>query len=122
MTYGKLAMTLASFGTAGYFALLNLIGYLFWAVLRHPSGLDAQERRKAIVAALLPLLFFIVAYIPPTMLPKIRDIWRQGGLEADPTNVSWLLAASPRVHDVPSCSGSAAGGGAGSGRAYASAG
>jgi len=70
MTYGKLAMTFASFSTAGYLILLVLIGYLLWAGVRHRSGLDAQERRKAVVAALLPILFFVIAYIPPT-------IWQQ---------------------------------------------
>lgn len=67
MTYSKLALTAVSLGTAGYLVLLVLTGYLFWITLRHPSNLDAQERRKAILAALLPIVFLIIAYIPPTM-------------------------------------------------------
>jgi hypothetical protein len=70
MTFDKLALTIASFGTVGYLVLLVLIGYLLWITLRHPSNLEAQERRKATLAALLPLVFFVIAYIPPTMWPQ----------------------------------------------------
>ena len=67
VVYNKLALTVVSLGTAGYLVLLILIGYLLWITLRHPSGLDAQEKRKAGFAALLPIVFLIIAYIPPTM-------------------------------------------------------
>lgn len=63
----KFALTVASLSTAGYLILLVLIGYLLWSVLRHPSNLEAQERRKAYLTALLPIMFFVIAYIPPTM-------------------------------------------------------
>lgn len=67
MTYDKLALTVASLGTAGYLVLLVLIGYLVWMTLRHSSSVDTRERRKAVFAALLPLVFLAIAYIPPTM-------------------------------------------------------
>jgi len=63
----KFALTFVSFSTAGYLVLLVLIGYLLWAVLRRPLNLDAQEKRKAALAALLPIVFLMIAYIPPTM-------------------------------------------------------
>ncbi len=66
-TLDKFTLTFVSLGTAGYLVLLVLIGYLLWATLRHPSNLDAQEKRKAMFAALLPLVFFVIAYVPPTM-------------------------------------------------------
>ena len=67
MTFDKLALTIASLGTVGYLVLLVLSGYLAWMALRHSSNLDVQEKQKAIVTALLPVVFFVVAYIPPTM-------------------------------------------------------
>jgi hypothetical protein len=70
MTFDKLSLTLASLATVGYLILLVLIGYLFATMLRRPSSIDTQEKRKAIFAALLPLGFFVIAYIPPT-------IWQQ---------------------------------------------
>jgi hypothetical protein len=40
---------------------------LSWAAWRGSLSLDTQEKRKAACAALLPLVFLVVAYIPPTM-------------------------------------------------------
>lgn len=67
MTFDKLALTVISLGTPGYLVLLALVGYLLWMSWRHSSSLEAVEKRKAVLAALLPLVFFVVAYIPPTM-------------------------------------------------------
>ena len=67
MTFDKLALTIAAFGTVGYLVLLVLIGCLVWISLRHSLNLGAEEKRKAAFAALLPLVFFVIAYIPPTM-------------------------------------------------------
>ena len=67
MTYGKVALTVSSLLTPGYLVLLALVAYLIWASLRSSSSLSHQERWKAGLAALLPLAFFVIAYIPPTM-------------------------------------------------------
>lgn len=67
MTFGKVDLTVAAFLTPGYLVLVALAGYFVWTTARGSLSLDAQERRKAILAALLPLLFFVIAYIPPTM-------------------------------------------------------
>jgi len=67
MTFDKLALTVASFGTAGYLVLLVLAGFVAWMALRHSLNLDVQEKKKAFMAALLALVFFVIAYIPPTM-------------------------------------------------------
>lgn len=70
MAHGKTALTIASLATPGYLALLVVAGYLAWVLLRRSSGMDVQDRQRAVLAALLPLVFFLIAYIPPTM-------WRQ---------------------------------------------
>jgi hypothetical protein len=70
IVYGRIALTVASLLTPGYLVLLALAGYLIWSMRRGASSLDRVERQKACPAALLPLLFLVIAYIPPT-------IWRQ---------------------------------------------
>ena len=67
MAFGKAALTVSALTTPGYLVLLVLAGYLGWAGLRRSSGLDVQEKRKAVLAALLPAVFLVIAYIPPTM-------------------------------------------------------
>jgi len=66
-TFDKAALTLEALTQPGYLALLALSVYLVVIAWRRRSRLDRMERRKAAVAALLPLLFFVIAYIPPTM-------------------------------------------------------
>jgi hypothetical protein len=66
-TFDKVALTLDALTQPGYFALLVLGVYLVVIVWRERSKLDRVERQKAAVAALLPLLSFVIAYIPPTM-------------------------------------------------------
>jgi hypothetical protein len=67
MTFNKVRLTVGSLLTPGYLVLLILAGCLFWVLWRNRSSLSSQERRKAGFAALLPLAFFVIAYIPPTM-------------------------------------------------------
>lgn len=67
MTFGKLALTVTCLGTPGYFMLLVVAGCLVGAMVRGRVPLEAREKPKAALAALLPLLFLVIAYIPPTM-------------------------------------------------------
>ncbi len=67
MVHGKIALTVAALATPGYLVLLALAGYLLWTTRRSWSSLDRMERRKAGVAVLLPLIFLVIAYVPPTM-------------------------------------------------------
>jgi hypothetical protein len=67
MTFGKVPLTVSALLTPGYLILLVVAGVLLWAGLRYRRHLDTQERRKAAFAALLPLVFLVIAYIPPTM-------------------------------------------------------
>jgi hypothetical protein len=66
-TFGKVALTMDSLATPGYLALLMLAAYCVWIAWRERSNLDGAEKQKAGLAALLPLLLFAIAYIPPTM-------------------------------------------------------
>ncbi len=66
-TFDKAALTVDALTQPGYLALLALDVYLIVIVWRERSRLDRTERQKAVVVALLPLLFFAIAYIPPTM-------------------------------------------------------
>ncbi len=41
-------------------------------------------------------------YVPPNLWPAIYRLWQGGGAqEPNPTRCQWILAASPRVEDVP---------------------
>jgi len=68
--FSKTALTVDAFTTPGYLALLALAAYLAWALARRWSGLKTETKTMAVAAALLPIVFFVIAYIPPTM-------WRQ---------------------------------------------
>jgi hypothetical protein len=66
-TFAKAALTVDALTQPGYLVLLALGIYFIVVVWREKSKLDRTERQKAVVTALLPLLFFVIAYIPPTM-------------------------------------------------------
>ncbi|MCK5798798.1 MAG: hypothetical protein KAI47_16510 [Deltaproteobacteria bacterium] len=42
----------------------------------------------------------IWAFLPPHLLPKVYDLYKAGGQDADPRNFKYILASSPRVEDV----------------------
>ncbi len=66
-TFGKAALTLNALCEPAYLILLVLGVCLIVIVWRERSRLSWTEKRAAALAALLPLLFFVIAYIPPTM-------------------------------------------------------
>jgi 4-amino-4-deoxy-L-arabinose transferase-like glycosyltransferase len=66
-TFDKAGLTVDALTQPGYLALLILGVYLVVMAWRERSRLDRMERQKAAVTALLLLLFFVIAYIPPTM-------------------------------------------------------
>lgn len=70
MTHNKVALTLTALSLPGYLALLAVAGGLAWVLCRRFARLDTQVKPKALLTALLPVAFFVIAYIPPTM-------WRQ---------------------------------------------
>ena len=67
MTFSKIALTINAVLTPACLILLVLAGGLAWVGLRCRSHLDGQEKRKAVVTGALPVLFLLIAYIPPTM-------------------------------------------------------
>jgi len=70
MVFNKFALTFACLTTPGYFILLLLIIYLFLNVFFLRHRLKITNGVNLLLAALLPVIFFIIALIPPTM-------WRQ---------------------------------------------
>ncbi|HNS19508.1 MAG TPA: hypothetical protein PKH24_03370 [Sedimentisphaerales bacterium] len=67
MTFDKVTLTFKAFSMPASLVLLVLGCGLLWVGLRRRLNLDAQERRKALAAVVLPLVFLVIAYIPPTM-------------------------------------------------------
>jgi len=70
MVYNKSALTLTCLAQPGYFALVVLAIYFCLAIVCLRSRLKITNKRLLLLAALLPLTFFIIAVMPPTM-------WRQ---------------------------------------------
>jgi len=67
MVYNKFELTFACLTSPGYFVLILLTVYLWAAVLFLRGRLKIENGRTLLLAALLPLIFFMVAMIPPTM-------------------------------------------------------
>jgi hypothetical protein len=67
MVYNKFGLTIACFIQPGYFILLVLVIYLYLATFFLRKRLNVSNTRSLLLAALLPLIFFIIALIPPTM-------------------------------------------------------
>jgi len=70
MVYNKFDLTVACLAQPGYFALVVLAIYLCLLIVCLRRRLKIPDVRSLLLAALLPLTFFIIAVIPPTM-------WRQ---------------------------------------------
>ncbi len=67
MVYNKVALTFACLATPGYFILVALTIYLCVAGLLFRRKLKIADTRSLWLAALLPIVFFVIALIPPTM-------------------------------------------------------
>jgi 4-amino-4-deoxy-L-arabinose transferase-like glycosyltransferase len=70
MVHGKFTLTLACLTTPGYFVLLAIAVYLCLSVFFLRRKLKIDSGVNLLLAALLPVIFFVIALIPPTM-------WRQ---------------------------------------------
>jgi len=70
MVYNKFELTLTCLRQPGYFVLMVLAIYLCLMIVCLRHRLKIPNTRNLLLAALLPLTFFIIAVIPPTM-------WRQ---------------------------------------------
>ena len=67
MVYNKFGLTIACFMQPGYFMILVLGIFLFLIMLFIHQKLKIENFRTLLLAVLLPLMFFIIALIPPTM-------------------------------------------------------
>lgn len=67
MVYNKFELTLACLTKLGYFVILVLGMYLSIVTLCLRRRLQILNVRALLLATLLPLMFFIIALIPPTM-------------------------------------------------------
>ncbi|MFC1635207.1 hypothetical protein ACFL5Z_10215 [Planctomycetota bacterium] len=70
MVHNKVGLTFACLTTPGYFVLIALTIYLWIAGLILRRRLKVADNRGLWLVALLPVIFFMIALIPPTM-------WRQ---------------------------------------------
>jgi len=70
MVHSKFELTLSSIRIPGYFVLIVIAIYLCLATVCLRSKLKISNVRNLLLAALLPVAFFVIALIPPTM-------WRQ---------------------------------------------
>jgi len=70
MVYNKFQLTLTCLTQPGYFVLVVLAIYLCLMIMCLRRRLKIPNTKNLLLAALLPLTFFIIAVIPPTM-------WRQ---------------------------------------------
>jgi len=70
MVHSKYALTLWSITRPGYLVLLLLVIYVWLMMVFFGRRLKISNGRNVMLAALLPVTFFVIAFIPPTM-------WRQ---------------------------------------------
>lgn len=70
MVHNKVGLTLACLTTPGYFVLIALLIFLFLVSIILRRKLKIADRNSLRLVVLLPVVFFVVALIPPTM-------WRQ---------------------------------------------
>ncbi|MCX5637365.1 MAG: hypothetical protein NTX52_06700 [Planctomycetota bacterium] len=67
MVYNKFDLTLSSITTPGYLVLIATAVYLCIIVMHLRQRLKITDGKNLLLAALLPVTFFIIAFIPPTM-------------------------------------------------------
>ncbi len=67
MVFNKFDLTFACLTRAGYLILILLTIYLFAAVAILRPRLKIESSRNLLLAALLPVVFFAIALVPPTM-------------------------------------------------------
>jgi len=67
MVHNKFNLTLNSITTPGYLVLIAVAVYLCIIVMHLRQRLKITDRKNLLLAALLPVVFFIIAFIPPTM-------------------------------------------------------
>jgi hypothetical protein len=70
MAYNKIALILNCVTRPGYLVLLIMMVYLYIVVVRHRHKIVISDRVSLLLTALLPITFFVIAVIPPT-------IWHQ---------------------------------------------
>jgi len=67
MVFNKFDLTFTCLTSPGYLVLILLTIYLFAAVAVLRPKLKIESTRNLLLAALLPVVFFVIALIPPTM-------------------------------------------------------
>ncbi|MHC4567611.1 MAG: hypothetical protein ACYTE3_17840, partial [Planctomycetota bacterium] len=74
MVFDKLALTLSCLTKPGYLVLIVLTVCLYLAVFFQCRNLKIENSRMPILAFLLPIAFFVIALIPPTMWSQYHAI------------------------------------------------
>jgi 4-amino-4-deoxy-L-arabinose transferase-like glycosyltransferase len=70
MTHDKISLALFCLKTPGYLILIVIAIFLFMSILALRHNITITKRTPLLLAVLLSLTFFVIAFIPPTM-------WRQ---------------------------------------------
>ncbi len=89
MAHDKLHLMLACLTTPGYLMLIVIAIFLFMFILALRRSLTITKRAPLLLATLLSLTFFLIAFIPPTM-------WRQ--YLAAPVPFLLITFALPLLH------------------------
>ena len=67
MVYDKLKLTTVSLTTPAYLVLFVLAAYLIVTIVYLRRKLEKPDTRKCQLVVMLPIVFFVIALIPPTM-------------------------------------------------------
>ncbi len=67
MVYNKFGLLFNSLTIPGYFILLALAIFLWIAIVVLRGNLKIQDKSEVLLCAFLPVVFFVIAFIPPTM-------------------------------------------------------
>ncbi len=95
MVFKKAELTFTSLTTPGYISLLALSIFLFVLIIVLRRNLKIENKPKLLLAAILPLVFFIIAFIPVTMWQQYLAVPVPFIIASLAFPFSYLIHASP---------------------------
>ncbi len=67
MVYNKLGLTIASLTTPGYLVLIIFAIFIWLIFIFLRRNFEIKDKSKVIFCAILPIVFFVIALVPPSM-------------------------------------------------------